>query len=148
VAANDYVFVTQWTLTAPAQRVFEILKDGVRYAEWWRPAYRSTVKISEKAVACVVRARLPYTLRFTTELVREETPREILLNSTGELAGTGHWTLQQDGSVTRVRFDWRVRAEKPWMRFFSLILKPLFRWNHDWVMKTGERCLQRELDRR
>src|SRR5262249_19602043 len=134
-------------LRGSPERIFEILKDGPRYSQWWQPAYVETKKISEKKVESLVRARLPYTLRFTTEWVREEKPREIEIRSQGELAGTGLWTLKQDGDFTEVQFFWDVRAEKPLVRWLSFILKPLFRWNHDWVMKTGEGCLQRELDR-
>lgn len=147
MAANDYEFITRWKVKGSVPQVFEVLKAGDRYSEWWKPAYVSTVKRSEKSVECIVKARLPYRLRFTTELVGEESPHEIYLKSYGELAGTGHWSLRAEGECTRVRFDWKVRAEKPWMRWLSLILKPLFRWNHDWVMKQGEPCLQAELDR-
>jgi hypothetical protein len=31
------------------------------------------------------------------------------------------------------------RVETPLVKILSLILKPIFRWNHDWTMKRGER---------
>ena len=38
-----------------------------------------------------------------------------------------------------------VRAGKPLIRRFSPIFKPLFRANHNWVMRRGEVALQRWL---
>ena len=143
----DYHFVTHWRVQAPIQKVYDLLKDGERYQDWWRPAYRQTIKVGEKKIRALVRALLPYTLEFTTELLREDPPRELELKSTGELEGTGIWKLRQDGDFTEVDFFWDVRANKPLVRWLSFLLKPLFRWNHDWVMNTGEDCLKAELSR-
>jgi hypothetical protein len=44
-----------------------------------------------------------------------------------------------------VSYDWRVRAGKPLIRRFSPIFKPLFRANHNWVMRRGEVALRRWL---
>jgi len=30
-----------------------------------------------------------------------------------------------------------VQLERPWMRLLAPLLAPLFRWNHDRVMRTG-----------
>jgi len=45
-------------------------------------------------------------------------------------------------------YDWRIRAEKPLLRWLSPLLKPLFAANHRWAMAQGERSLARELARR
>ena len=45
-------------------------------------------------------------------------------------------------------YDWRIRADKPLLGWFSPILRPLFAWNHRWAMRQGERSLRRELARR
>jgi hypothetical protein len=47
-----------------------------------------------------------------------------------------------------IMFDWRIRAEKPLLRWLSFVLKPLFEANHRWAMARGEECLVRELARR
>jgi polyketide cyclase/dehydrase/lipid transport protein len=148
MGASDYHFVTHWKVRGPIRTVYDILKDGENYDRWWRPAYVRTDVVGTKKVRALVRAKLPYTLDFMTELVREDPPRELEIKSTGELAGRGIWKLvQNDGSVD-VTFFWDVSAEKPLVKLLSPILKPLFRWNHDWVMKTGEPQLQAEVDRR
>jgi hypothetical protein len=41
-----------------------------------------------------------------------------------------------------------VRADKPLLRYGSLIFKPIFAANHRWAMATGEQSLKLELQRR
>ena len=125
--------------------VYEILKDGKSYARWWKPAYVASEQISPDRIRSVVRSKFPYTLIFTTELVRDYPPSEIGIKSLGDLVGTGLWRLRQEGEWTFVIFDWNVRAEKKVIRWLSPFLKPFFRWNHDWVMEMGEAGLQNEV---
>jgi hypothetical protein len=44
-------------------------------------------------------------------------------------------------------FDWRIRAEKPLLRWLSFIFKPIFEANHRWAMAQGETSLKLELAR-
>ncbi len=152
---SDYHFVTHWKVEGPIATVFEILKDGESYSQWWQPAYVSTRAVGTKKVRALVRAKLPYTLDFTTELVREDKPHpkgplrgEIEIRSTGELAGQGLWKLRQVDGMTEVTFFWDVRAEKFWVKVLSPLFKKVFRWNHDWVMALGEKGLRNEVEYR
>ena len=47
-----------------------------------------------------------------------------------------------------MKYDWRLRAEKPLLRNLSFLLKPLFEANHRWAMAQGEESLKLELLRR
>ncbi len=147
MAASDYHFVSYWRVRGPIRLVYDILKDGERYSQWWCPAYVSTRKVGDKKVQSLVRAKLPYTLDFNTELVREDPPHELEIRATGELAGRGLWRLEENSGDVVVTFYWDVRAEKTLVKLLSPLLKPLFRWNHDWVMKVGEKGLQEEINR-
>jgi hypothetical protein len=53
----------------------------------------------------------------------------------------------QDGEYCDVTFDWRVAADKPLLRRFSFLLRPLFEANHKWAMEQGRRSLELELER-
>ncbi len=147
MAFYDYHFITHWKIKGPVDAVFKILKEGQNYEQWWKPAYVSTRKLDEKTIQAVVRAKLPYTLTFNTELIHEMTNQEIEIKSTGELEGNGLWKLKSDGSFTHVTFLWNVKATKPLIQWLSFFLKPIFKWNHNWVMKTGEASLQKEIDK-
>ena len=80
-----------------------------------------------------------------TEVERE---RRLAGEATGDLEGTGVWTLQGNGSATRVRYDGQVATTKAWMNAVAPLLEPAFRWNHDDVMRRGGEGLARRLGAR
>ena len=94
------------------------------------------------------RGWLPYTLHWDLEVVRSDYPKGFAIVATGDFVGDGVWTLVQNGSVVDVTFDWRVDAQKPLLRRWSSVLKPLFAANHRWAMRQGEISLRRELARK
>ena len=46
--------------------------------------------------------------------------------------------LRGAGELTDVTYLWRVHFGRPWMRGSAPLLVPLFRRNHDGVMRAGE----------
>jgi hypothetical protein len=66
-------------------------------------------------------------------------------SATGELAGTGSWRLYEDDGSTAVLFEWRVQTTRRWMNLLAPFARPLFRWNHDRLMRAGGRGLARRL---
>ena len=65
-----------------------------------------------------------------------------------DVIGLGEWRLAEHGGEVDLRYLWRVRVGKPWMQRFEFLLKPVFTWNHNWVMRRGEQGLRAELARR
>ena len=49
------------------------------------------------------------------------------------------WTFEPADGGTSAVFDFRPRVEKPGVKQLSPLLKSLFRWNHRWAMRRGER---------
>jgi hypothetical protein len=70
------------------------------------------------------------------------------LVASGDLAGRGIWTYVQDGPDVLIKYDWKILAEKPLLRNFSFIMKPIFDVNHRWAMAKGEESLTLKLARR
>ncbi|HZS07160.1 MAG TPA: SRPBCC family protein [Blastocatellia bacterium] len=153
--ANEYQFLTEWRVEAPAELLFDILKEGKDYPEWWPDVYldaRSEPSgrpdgIGDR-VHLLTKGWLPYKLRWTAEAVRRDRPREIEIAATGDFVGRGVWRLEPAGAGTRITFDWRLRADKPLLRLLSPIFKPIFKWNHRWAMRTGLGRLRAEAARR
>ncbi len=144
VSVHSYHFVTRWNIRDSGEEIFRILRDGAGYSRWW-PAYRVTEEIGPRQVQVEVRAPIGYRLRFMTELVREDPPHELEIRSSGDLKGRGLWKLRQEGPFTRIEFYWDVSLEKRPLRWLAPLLRPVFKWNHDWVMRQGEKGLQKEL---
>jgi hypothetical protein len=57
--------------------------------------------------------------------------------ATGELEGTGLWTLSENDNVTTVLYDWKVVTTRWWMNAIAPIARPIFIWNHNQLMKQG-----------
>ena len=149
--ATQFHLVSDWRLAAPLERVWAALAAPEEWPSWWRAVAR--VETLEPGDADGIgalrrmtwRTALPYTLSFDMRTTRVEPMRLIEGRAEGELAGRGRWTLAPDGGVTRVRYEWIVDVEKPWMRALAPLLRPVFAWNHNKVMGWGEQDLAARL---
>ena len=45
-----------------------------------------------------------------------------------------------------MRYTWKVNLVEPWMRGVRLLAGPIFRWNHNAVMRAGAIGLARHLN--
>ena len=70
------------------------------------------------------------------------------LIASGDFEGRGIWTFKQNDLWADITYDWKISAEKPLLRYFSFIMKPIFSANHYWAMARGEESLKLELARR
>ena len=101
-----------------------------------------------KVVKLFTKGWLPYTLRWSFRVVEKQMNRRIALEAWGDFEGRGEWSFSDDHDVVDVTYDWRIKAEKPLLRYFSLVMKPIFSWNHRWAMERGRESLELELARR
>ena len=139
--ASEYVFIDEWDVEAPQEAVFRALADASTYPRWWRPVYIDVETDGPPEVGRVshqrFKGRLPYTLRIRSEIVRYEPPDEFEVSVVGDLTGKGVWTLAPSGGKVHVRFDWRVVADRPLLRYLTPMLRPFFRWNHNWSVQRA-----------
>ena len=146
--SNEYAFVTRWRVEATIQEVTEILEDPDGLARWWPSVYLAVQQRPDGVVELFTKGWLPYTLRWKFQVTERHPPHGFSLEAWGDLAGRGVWTLWQDGAFAEVEYDWRVRADKPLLRFGSFVFKPIFAANHRWAMARGEQSLRLEILRR
>jgi hypothetical protein len=148
----DYAFLTTWLLDCPRERVWEAIYDQERWPEWWR----GVEEVEERnggdgngvgAVARMVwKSLLPYRVEFEITTTRVERPHLLQADAVGELAGIGRWRLYEHEGVTAVLYEWNVATTKPWMNLLAPIARPVFEWNHDWVMAHGGAGIAKLLD--
>lgn len=154
MALHGYYFVTQWKVSGTVSQVYAILNDVSGYPRWW-PSLAACFECLAEGNADGVGAKgnittkgfLPYIIRWTYEVVHATPPHEFSIRASGDLTGEGHWTLKQENLMVKITYEWNVQGDKALLRYLSPILRPLFTWNHNWVMARGKEGLVRELQR-
>jgi hypothetical protein len=155
MSANAYEFVSSWRVEGTCGEVADVLGDPLALARWWPSVYLDVLELRPpdahgvgRRVRLHSKGWLPYTLRWEFEVVESHYPYGFTLVASGDFAGRGVWTFEQDGAFVDAIYDWRISADKPLLRNLSFLLKPLFRANHRWAMARGEESLKLELARR
>ena len=153
---TQYEFLTTWLVDAPLDRVWEAIYDAEGYPRWWKGVER-VVELEPGAdgdhgvgslARYTWRSRLPYTLEFDMRVTRVERPHLLAGQAQGELEGHGIWRFFEGAEGTAVTYEWVVRTTRPWMNAVAPLLRPVFAWNHDVVMRQGGEGLARLLGAR
>ena len=149
----SYSFLTTWLLDCAQEAAFEAIHDQERWPEWWRGVEEAEeLEPGEEggdgvgSVSRLVwRSRLPYRVEFEVTTQRVERPHLMEGHAVGELTGTGRWRLFERDGATAVLYEWNVSTTRAWMNLLAPIGRPVFEWNHDWVMARGGEGLARLL---
>ncbi len=148
----SYSFVTIRRIESPIASVYGAIQDSLAWPTWWHTVTRvEELRAGDQHGIGSVRrytfkGKLPYALAFDLRVDTIEPPTALAGTASGELAGTGVWTLSQDGpALTTVQYDWNVRTTRWWMNLLAPIAGRVFRANHDFVMSDGLEGLTRLL---
>ena len=142
----EYCFITRWRMSAPRQVVWDILNDSQRYPEWW-PCYKRCHPLTPGvtgvgfAAEYVVRGPLPYDVHYRVEVTHYAPPHESAFRAVGDLVGDGRMVYEPDGDGTLVTIYWNVRTSGLWLNLLGPVLRWLFVWNHNTIMRKGEQGL-------
>ncbi len=148
----SYSFVTVWQVRAPIDAVWEAIYQADQWPRWWKGVQR-VISLEPAApdglggrTRYVWKSALPYRLTIDMTTTELERPYRLAGRAVGELRGEGRWLLQEQDGITTVRYDWQVETTKAWMNLLAPVARPLFRWNHDVVMRQGGEGLRRWLE--
>ena len=143
---RPYVFVDEWEVAAPREAVFAAIADARTWPEWWRPVYLDVDADGPAELGKESRqhfkGRLPYHLHTRSRVVALEAPRTVTAEVDGDLSGRGTWTLTPTATGTHVRFDWQVHADRKLLKALTPVLRPVFRWNHNWAIARAMEGLE------
>jgi hypothetical protein len=155
MAIHDYHFINHWRVEGTVEEVADIIAEPLEMPRWWPAWCLSAAQVEkgdERGVGRVVNIHakgwMPYAIHWQLRVRESDRPRRYVVHVTGDLEGCGIWTFEQDGPFVNATLDWKVRANFPFIRYLSFLLKPLFRNNHFWAMDRGEESLRLELARR
>ena len=147
----SYSFLTTWLLDCPREPIWDAIYDQEAWPQWWRGVEEAEELKpgDEEGVGTVSRlvwrSRLPYRLDFEVTTMRVEKPYLMEGRAVGELSGTGRWRLFDHDGVTAVLYEWDVSTSRAWMNLLAPIGRPIFEWNHNWVMARGGEGIARRL---
>ena len=151
---NNYHFITHWRIKGNLEEVADILGDGPGLKRWWPSVYLGVKELQPgdehgvgREIALYTKGWLPYNLRWKFRVTESRYPHGFTLEAWGDFNGRGIWTLEQEDKWVNVTYDWKIRADKPLLKTFSFLLKPVFSANHRWAMAKGEESLRTELER-
>ena len=155
MASNDYHFITHWRVRSTLEEVNDVLGDAADLVRWWPSVYLD-VEVLEpgdenyigRVVSLYTKGWLPYTLRWQFQVVESNYPYGSRIEALGDFNGRGIWSFEQDGEWVNITYDWKITADKPLLKTFSFLLKPIFGLNHQWAMAKGLDSLELELARR
>lgn len=143
---RPYAFVDEWEVAAPREAVFDAIADARTYPQWWRPVYIDVDADGPAELGKQSRqhfkGRLPYHLNTRSTVVALDPPHTITGDVDGDLRGRGTWTLTPTATGTHVRFDWQVFADRRLLRVLTPVLRPVFRWNHNWAIARAKEGLE------
>jgi hypothetical protein len=155
MASNEYHFISDWQAEGTVEEVFAVITDTVSLPRWWPSVYLAVTVLQPgtedgigKVVRLLTRGWLPYSLNWTLRVTESRRPHGLTLEAKGDFNGRGIWHFVQDGPRVLIRYDWKIRADKPLLRALSFAFKPVFEANHRWAMERGEQSLRLELTRR
>jgi len=144
---SSYRFRSEWRLAAAPERVYELLADVETYPKWW-PQVRRARRLGDGIGELTCRSLFPYDLTFVMRRVVED-PDGFVLRAelSGDLNGTSQWTIRAAGQDSIAVFDEDVSVGSGKLRAAGRLLRPALRFNHDLMMRAGERGLQESLRR-
>jgi len=155
MTSNEYHFITHWRVKSSVEEIAAVLSDAPDLVRWWPSVYLDVQEIEAgdetgvgKVVSLYTKGWLPYTLRWQFRITESRYPHGFTIEAWGDFNGRGIWSFEQDGAWVNITYDWKIRADKPFLRTFSFLLRPIFEANHRWAMAMGEESLLLELVRR
>lgn len=141
----EYVFRSEWRIDAHPDQVYAALQDVASYHIWWPQVVGARwLDADSGEVRC--RSLLPYELVFVVHReVEDPTSRILRARLDGDLAGISQWTITERDGGSVALFDEQVRVHKRLLRVAGRLARPALRFNHDAMMRSGEKGLRRQL---
>jgi hypothetical protein len=110
-----------------------------RYQDWWpwlRDFDGAALREGERW-SCVIRAPLPYSLRFDVVLVEVVERRLVRARVDGDITGWARLTAVDREPGCEVRLMSALRPANTTLRLLARVARPVVTFGHDWVLDTG-----------
>jgi hypothetical protein len=150
--AESYHFLTKWRFRAPLPTVWSVVLDIENYPGWWKNFRRVRLvrgdgKSLGSVIDCEVRGSLPYSLKYSLEVMEAEEYHSILLRSSGDLVGTGRWAFSEpEPNISAADYSWDVATTNPILNLVAPFARRALARNHEQVMANGYAALRPHIE--
>ena len=147
MASNAYHFTTHWRMQSTERGDIQEYEQRRRPEERWWPSVYLDVQVLEpgdkqgmgRVVSLYTKGWLPIRPYVGNSAWPMCPIRPVLRSRRSKtFTGRGVWRFEQDGDWVNITYDWSITANKPLLRRFSLLFKPVSTANHHWAMAKGE----------
>jgi uncharacterized protein YndB with AHSA1/START domain len=134
-----------WTFPVPPDELWATVSRTHEYPAWWSwlrdfDTDGTAEGLHEGATArCVIRAPLPYALRFTVEIERVTAAELVDTRIHGDLDGPARLEIAPADEGCTARLAWSLQLRDPVLRRFAFVGRPAMAWAHDRVVEVGLR---------
>lgn len=139
--AAPFTFDRRFSFDVDPDVFWTTVSDTDRFPDWWswlREFDSEGLREGETA-RCVIRAPLPYTLRFTVR-VEHVVERELVATRIeGDLDGPARLEVAPAPGGCTVRLAWSLRLRAPLLRRLVVVGRPAMSWAHDRIVDMGVR---------
>jgi hypothetical protein len=150
-----YNFKSSADFKTSLEAVWHEIIDVLSYPLWWPNMKMARILGGESRlqhgseIYYEIKGFLPYTLKYTVEVIAIQPHSSITLHSSGDLIGYGKLLVEKMDNRVNVTFYWHVSLGNMLLDWLGLIppIKKLLEKNHDHVMKTAMNALKRRLEK-
>src|SRR5204862_110296 len=118
--ANDYHFVTRWTVTGTCEEVSAVLGDPLDLPRWWPTVYLQVAEVRPpdagglgRRVRLLTKGRRPRTLPWWCGAGQARPRGRCGVGASGGLDGTGGWPGARRGPAGDSRCGTGARSKSP-----------------------------------
>ena len=123
----------------PAE-VWAILTRTDEFRRWWPwlREFSGDGLVPGGRTTCVIRAPVPYSLRFTVTVEDLVPGRRVEATVEGDLAGPARLDIDRGvAGGSAVRLTWDLELRRPVLQAAARFGRPVMEWGHDWVVTNG-----------
>ena len=147
--AAPFRFDRRFTFAVEPPAFWDIVTRTDQYPEWWSwlREFESGGLRAGQTARCVIRAPLPYVLRFDVHIERVVAGELVSPRIDGDLDGPARLEVTPAPGGCAARLVWSLRLRDPVLRRVALVGRPAMSWAHDRIVDVGVRQFQeRALD--
>jgi hypothetical protein len=119
--------------------LWSLLEQTDAYVEWWswlESLDGGGLRVGDVST-CVVRAPLPYSLRFSVHVDEVVPAARIVTHVAGDLVGPARLEIEPTATGCDARLAWSLELHDPVLRPLARVTRPAMQWAHDRVVDVG-----------